>query len=91
MTTRLFLTHTRPESLLGILGPLPTGPCTAALGYINRGSTLNTSGMLFVNRSTWAHCLERVAQLLKTPRESVLDSEELAALDDRVAPEGRII
>src|SRR5581483_10777143 len=37
---RLFLTHTRPETLLGVLGPLHTGPHTSGLGYINEGGTL---------------------------------------------------
>ena len=31
----LFLTHTRPESLLGTLGPLHTGAATVGLGFIN--------------------------------------------------------
>lgn len=91
VTGRLFLTHTRPEALLGVLQPLHTGRETAALGYVNHGGTLNTAGMLFVNRTTWAHCLERVARLLRMPRETLLDPEELAALDGQAAPEGRVI
>jgi len=87
---RLFVTHTRPEALLGLLQPLHTGPSTTALGYINGGGTLSTSGLLFVNRSTWAHCVARVAQLLEMPRESLLSGEELAALDHLASPEGRI-
>ncbi len=91
VAARLFLTHTRPETLLGLLQPLHTGPRTAALGYINQGGTLNTDGLLFVNRSTWAHCVEQVAQLLGRPRESLLERDELAALDCQASPEGKII
>jgi phosphoketolase len=91
VAARIFLTHTRPEALLGVLQPLHTGAGTAALGYLNRGGTLTTSGMLFVNRSTWAHCIERVAELLGVPRESLLDREELVALNHQAGPEGRII
>ena len=88
---RLFLTHTRPEALLGVLQPLNTGLRTVALGYINHGGTLNTGGLLFVNRSTWAHCVDGVARQLDIPRGSLLEREEVAALDHRAAPEGRII
>ncbi len=91
VAARVFLTHTRPEALLGILQPLHIGPRTAALGYINQGGTLNTGGMLFVNRATWAHCVERAARLLELSRESLLDRDELAALDHRASAEGRII
>jgi phosphoketolase len=49
---RIFLTHTRPETILGVLGTLHTGSQTCGLGYINEGGTLNTPGMLFRNRCT---------------------------------------
>lgn len=91
VAVRVFLTHTRPEALLGILQPLHTGPSTVALGYINQGGTLTTAGLLFVNRATWADCVEQVARLLEMPGESLLESEELAALDRQAAPEGSII
>lgn len=88
---RLFVTHTRPEVLLGVLGPLHTGPRTSGLGYINHGGTLNTHGMLFVNRCTWAHCVAEAASLLSVPRERVLSENEIAALDGRLSPHGVII
>jgi len=45
---RVFIAHTHPESLLGVLRPLVTEPPrTEALGYINRGGTLDEHGMLF--------------------------------------------
>jgi hypothetical protein len=68
------------------------GHCAAAVFIdVNHGETLNAPGMLFVNRATWAHRVERVAEHPKMPRESLLDPEELAALDYRAAPEGRMI
>lgn len=88
---RLFLTHTRPEPLLGTLQPLHTGSRTVGLGYVNHGGTLSTGGMLFVNRSTWAHCIEGVARVLGLSRDRLLSEHEIAALDRRVSPEGIII
>ncbi|WP_447980035.1 phosphoketolase family protein [Candidatus Nitrospira bockiana] len=88
---RLFVTHTRPEVMLGTLVPLHTGRRTCGLGYINQGGTLNTPGMLFVNRCTWAHCLMEVARLLEVPRQHVLAQEELEALDGKRSPHGVII
>ena len=90
--TRVFVTHTRPEVVIGTLQPLNTGnDRTVALGYINHGGTLNVPGMLFVNRCTWAHILEEVARLLGTSRETLLNVSELAALDSKACPEGVIV
>ncbi len=48
---RLFVSHLRPETLLGVCRPLDLGPKrTVALGYINRGGTLDTPGLLQANR-----------------------------------------
>ncbi len=88
---RLFVTHTRPEPLLGVLGPLHTGAQTAALGFTNFGGTLNVGGMLFVNRSTWAHAVEAAARLLGIDRAGLLTAEEVAALDGRRSPEGVLV
>ena len=60
---RVFLTHTRPETLLGALGPLHTGR-TVGLGFANQGGTLDIAGMLFVNGASWAHAVEAAARLL---------------------------
>jgi len=88
---RVFVTHTRPEPLLGTLQPLHTGrDQTGALGFINQGGTLNVPGMLFVNRCTWAHILMEVGRVLSTPQEELLTSEEVAALSGRAFPEGVI-
>lgn len=88
---RLFVTHTRPEVILGLLGPLHTGPHTSGLGYINQGGTLNTPGMLFVNRCTWAHCLAEVARLLELPRTHVLSTPEIEALEGKRSPHGVLL
>jgi phosphoketolase len=88
---RLFLTHTRPEPLLGVIHPLCTGPLTAALGFTNHGGTLDTGGMLFVNGVTWAHAVERVASLLAIDPATLLTHEEQAALDRRTSPQGILI
>jgi phosphoketolase len=85
---RLFFSHTRPEPLLGALRPLDLGPqrC-AALGYRNRGGTLDTFGMLYANGCTWAHGLLQLARLLQQPAVSWLDADELAAVEGRGDPE----
>ncbi|MEX2221247.1 MAG: xylulose 5-phosphate 3-epimerase [Candidatus Rokuibacteriota bacterium] len=88
---RVFVSHTRPEALLGVLQPLCTGPLTAGLGFINHGGTLDTPGMLFVNGATWAHVLDVVARLLAMDRVALLTDEEQAALDHRVSPQGVLI
>jgi phosphoketolase len=91
-TRRLFVTHTRPEPLLGALQPLHTGPrSTRALGFRGRGGTLTIAGMLFVNGCTWAHVLAEAADLLGRRREDLLTPDELAALDGRATPEGVVI
>jgi len=89
---RIFVTHTRPEPIMGILQPLNTGyGHTSALGFAVQGGTLTVPGMLFVNRCTWAHVLQEAATLLDIQREELLTSEELAALDGQTSPEGIIV
>jgi phosphoketolase len=79
---RVFLTHTRPEPFLGALRPLDTGPgTTAALGFCNRGGTLDVSGLLFANRATWAHAVDAAARVLGHDRATLLSAEERAAID----------
>lgn len=48
-------------------------------------------GLLFVNGSTWAHCLDAVARLVGLDRSGLLTAEEIAALDRRRSPHGVII
>jgi len=86
---RVFVTHTRPEPLLGTLQPLHTGrDQTVALGFVAQGGTLTVPGLLFVNRCTWAHTLAAVAGVLGLHREEFLTPEELSALDGNASPEG---
>lgn len=89
---RIFITHIRPELTMGKLQLLHIGSSrTAALGFLGQGGTLTVPGMLFINRCTWAHILEESARVLSLPRDGLLNKEELAALEDRVSPEGVII
>jgi phosphoketolase len=84
---RVILSHMRPEPTLGVLRRLDGGPSrTRALGYINRGGTMDVFGMLFANRCTWAHALDAVAGLLKTERSEFLSQEECLAVDGRGDP-----
>jgi phosphoketolase len=81
ISARVVLTHTRPEPMAGVLRRLDTGPATTRfLGYLSRGGTLDVNGMLFANRTTWAHAVEAAAGVLGTPVERVLLAEEVAAV-----------
>lgn len=84
---RVFVSHTRPEPLLGALRRIDTGPVTTrALGYINRGGTLDVDGMLFANRCTWAHVVGEVAQVLGRPLDQLLGIDERHAIAGRGDP-----
>lgn len=62
---RVLLTHTRPEPMLGVLRRLDGGPKNmCALGYINRGGTLDVAGMLFANRCTASHAVDAALTLI---------------------------
>ena len=85
---RVFVTHTRPEPYLGALRRLDTGPATTrALGFINRGGTLDVPGLLFANRCTWAHVVDAAAAVLGQPRRALLEAAECAAIDGRGDPQ----
>jgi hypothetical protein len=90
-SARIFVTHTRPEALLGVLQPLSTGAATVGLGFSNHGGTLDTAGMLFVNRATWAHVVETVARLHEIDRGTLLTGAEQAALEGRASPQGLMV
>lgn len=84
---RVFLTHTRPGPFLGAVRRLDTGPATtAALGFINRGGTLDVPGLLFANRSTWAHVVDASARVLGLATEDLLTAEEYRAISGRGDP-----
>ena len=49
---RIFVSHLRPEILLGVCRPLDLGVDRCiAFGYRNRGGTLDTPGLLRANQS----------------------------------------
>jgi len=76
---RLILCHGRPELFLGVLRPLDLGiKHTKAIGYINRGGTLDTEGMLFANRCTWAHGLSKLASMINNDVRLLTDKESAA-------------
>ncbi len=84
---RVFITHTRPEPFLGALRRIDTGPqTTCALGFINRGGTLDVQGMQFANRCTWAHVLAAAAGVLALPVAALLDEREIAAIEGHGDP-----
>lgn len=84
---RIIVTHTRPEPMLGVLRRIDLGAThTAALGYINRGGTLDTFGMLFANRCSWAHIVARAVTMLGDNTGQCLSGEERAALNGRADP-----
>ncbi|MEX6501107.1 xylulose 5-phosphate 3-epimerase [Pseudomonas zhanjiangensis] len=84
---RILLTHMRPEVARGYLGAiLPDVRQSRALGYRNRGGTLDQAGMLFANRASWAHVLEAAAELLGVALEHLLDADERAAVAGRGEP-----
>lgn len=79
---RIILSHTRPEPMLGVLRRIDNGPAkTVALGYINRGGTLDRKGMLFANKCSWAHALVAAASILECDPEELLTTEENKAVD----------
>jgi phosphoketolase len=78
---RIVLTHTRPEPMTGLLRRLDTGAATTrVLGYLSRGGTLDVGGMLFANRTTWAHAVAAAAEAAGLPVEQLLDPEEVKAV-----------
>jgi phosphoketolase len=84
---RLLVTHTRPEPYLGMLRRIDSGPATTrALGYINRGGTLDVEGLLFANRCSWAHAVDAAAELLGLETSAFLSDAEHAAVEGRGDP-----
>ncbi|HXH22414.1 MAG TPA: xylulose 5-phosphate 3-epimerase [Dehalococcoidia bacterium] len=88
---RVFVSHTRPDRILGVLQPLDTGRATRVHGFINAGGTLSTPAMLFVNRCSWAHVVRSACELLGLAPEEALSPLELAALNGAASPHGVII
>ncbi|HMN21377.1 MAG TPA: xylulose 5-phosphate 3-epimerase [Ottowia sp.] len=79
---RVIITHTRPEAMLGLLRRIDGGRArTRALGYINRGGTLDVPGMLFANRCTWAHLVDAATSAAGWERNALLGRAERDAID----------
>lgn len=87
VSTRIFVCHTHPEAMSGVLRPLDTGRNSVFLGYTNHGGTLDTAGMLFVNRISWPHIVRVAAHSLNINPEEVLDNSEIDALEGRLNPQ----
>lgn len=80
---RVIVSHTRPEPMLGILRRLDAGPSlTRAVGFLNRGGTLDVFGMLFANRSTYGHIIDAAAAVMNRPRTDFLTGPEICAIDE---------
>ncbi|MBZ2169269.1 xylulose 5-phosphate 3-epimerase [Marinobacter sp. F4216] len=87
ITRRVALTHMRPEVFRGHLHSLfPKTKHSRVLGYLNRGGTLDTAGMLFTNRCSWAHTLAACALVMDKPPGEWLSAAELAAVEGRGTP-----
>lgn len=85
--SRIIVSHSRPEPMLGALRRIDGGPQnTVALGYINRGGTFDVEGMLFANHCTWAHIVAQAARLLGEDASTYLKEEIRAALEGRGNP-----
>ncbi len=88
---RIFVSHTRPEVLLGTVQPLNTGASTVGHGYTNHGGTLTVEALLFINRSSWAHIVASAAALLGQDPSRLLTTTERDALSGRRSPHGVLI
>jgi phosphoketolase len=87
LPSRIAMTHMRPEVFRGHLAPLFPDPLrTRVMGYSNRGGTLNEAGMLFANRSSWAHALMACAEIREQSPQTWLSTAELAAVEGWGAP-----
>lgn len=87
ISTRVFVCHTHPEVMSGVLRPLDTGRNSVFLGYTNHGGTLDTAGMLFVNRISWPHIVRIAAHSLNLHPQEVLEDAEIDALEGRLNPQ----
>ncbi|MBU2013375.1 MAG: xylulose 5-phosphate 3-epimerase, partial [Gammaproteobacteria bacterium] len=88
MEMRVLLTHMRPEVARGHLWPiLPDARKCSALGYRNRGGTLDEFGMQFANRASWANVLAACARLRNVPRTALLTRDEAAAVAGKGDPQ----
>ncbi|MFW6154244.1 MAG: xylulose 5-phosphate 3-epimerase [Planctomycetota bacterium] len=85
--SRVFVCHTRPGPMAGVLRRVDTGPRTTRfLGFINRGGTFDVAGMLFANRTTWGHVVAAAANVLGREATEFLSDEEWRTVRGRGDP-----
>jgi phosphoketolase len=85
---RLFVCHTRPEIMTGVLRRLDTGYGQSCfVGYKNRGGTLDVFGMLYANGITWAHLVKHSAVLLGLDLTLLLSDSEIQAVNGLIQPD----
>ncbi|MCX8008951.1 MAG: xylulose 5-phosphate 3-epimerase [Patescibacteria group bacterium] len=84
------ITHTRPEVIAGSLLQWFGNRSVSQFGFINHGGTLDANGLLFVNKSSWAHLLRDAARHLTIDEGMLLSQEERDALDGKRSPDGII-
>lgn len=87
LSKRVFVVHTRPESVMGVLRRIDTGFNNSKyLGYINNGGTLSTKGMLYTNKCSRYHIVKEIAQLLSIDLKTLLDDKYIKMLDNKGDP-----
>ncbi len=87
----LIISHTRPEIILGILQPLwQNKKSVKAIGFINNGGTLGIDDMLYINKCSWAHILQNVANIIDIKSDDLLTKKEQLALRGKLSPDGVI-
>lgn len=84
---RVFLVHTRPEPIIGVLRRIDTGYLnTKYLGYINNGGTLSTKGMLFTNQCSRFHIIKEISLLLQININDLLEEKFVKMLEHKGDP-----
>ncbi len=86
----VLVSHTRAEIIVGMLQNILNKRNFKALGFINQGGTLGIDDMLYVNKSSWAHILKNISQILNIDSRIVLSHEERQVLNGERSPDGII-
>lgn len=85
-----FVTHTRPEVIVGGLSGWLGKRMVCQFGFKNHGGTLDIDGLLFINATSWAHILRDTVSCMHIDASTVLSQEEVEALDGKRSPTGVI-
>jgi phosphoketolase len=84
---RVFLVHTRPEPIIGVLRRIDTGyENSKFLGYSNKGGTLSTKGLLFLNHCTRFHIIKEISLLLQININDLLVEKFVKMLEHKGDP-----